>query len=725
MSVARLARIARRLSAMSVPEIFTRSRQALSKRGDVLLYRSGIDPFRPTASALDERGPFFVDTSDVPRLLEILRRRMPGEAARIVADAGGIVNRRFDLLGYRGLDFGEEIDWFLDCVSGKRAPRLPWPAIPFLDFETVGDHKLTWELNRHQWMVTLAKACLLTGEASYSADLIRLWQSWSHYNPYPIGINWASTLEVAFRAYSWMWAAFLLEGTPANVPEFQRQVTEAIERSGWYINRYLSTYFAPNTHLLGEGAMLFLIGTRYPALRDATSWRRVGWEIVTQSAARQVRADGFYFEQSTYYHVYALDFFLHARVLAERSGMKIPAELDAVIHRMAGVLAQFSPGGALPRFGDDDGGRLFDGQRNRPSHMADPLSTAASLYGDAELKRAAAGLCEETLWLLGPGSEVVFDSLPAAEMPVRSLALPAAGIYAMVSPGPPPGQLFIDAGEQGALSAGHGHADALSVQFTRAGRLWLADPGTGWYVGGDSRRDKFRGTAAHNTITVDRLDQALPGPPFSWGPLPRVETVRWVTSEAVDFFEGRHFGYEHLPEPVVHRRWVVRLGALWLIRDVLEGRGVHDFEAGWHFSPGVEVLREHSLFVASDGCGETLLLAPLADESWHYTAETGEDSPVYGQSVPAPVVRARIRSACPAETAVILTTGGDVGGVLRRCSAPGSATVFEYLAEGVRRIFGFADGKQPWTFEERTGDGIFFSWTDGEQTAPISVGGTA
>jgi hypothetical protein len=41
-------------------------------------------------------------------------------------------------------------------VHGKRAPLNPWFKIPFLDFAVVGDHKVTWELNRHQHLVTLA-----------------------------------------------------------------------------------------------------------------------------------------------------------------------------------------------------------------------------------------------------------------------------------------------------------------------------------------------------------------------------------------------------------------------------------------------------------------------------------------------------------------------------------------------------------------------------------------
>ena len=54
----------------------------------------------------------------------------------------------------------------------------------------------------------------------------------------------------------------------------------------------------------------------------AAHWKDDGWKILLHEAGRQVRPDGVYFEQSLYYHVYALDFFLHARLLAARNEMQ-------------------------------------------------------------------------------------------------------------------------------------------------------------------------------------------------------------------------------------------------------------------------------------------------------------------------------------------------------------------------------------------------------------------
>jgi hypothetical protein len=130
-------------------------------------------------------------------------------------------------------------------------------------------------------------------------------------NPYPLGINWGSALEVAFRSLSWIWVDQMLSDAPGYT-ELRAKLLPALAFHGRYIERYLSTYFSPNTHLLGEAVALFFLGTLYPQIAAASRWQQIGWKIVLQAAQRQVRPDGVYLEQSLHYHVYALtSYFIH------------------------------------------------------------------------------------------------------------------------------------------------------------------------------------------------------------------------------------------------------------------------------------------------------------------------------------------------------------------------------------------------------------------------------
>ncbi|TLY16911.1 MAG: hypothetical protein E6K69_03090, partial [Nitrospirae bacterium] len=71
----------------------------------------------------------------------------------IVAAAEEARRGRFCLLGYPALSFGDPVDWHLDPLSGRRAPLAHWSQLNRPDPELVGDCKVVWELNRHQWLV--------------------------------------------------------------------------------------------------------------------------------------------------------------------------------------------------------------------------------------------------------------------------------------------------------------------------------------------------------------------------------------------------------------------------------------------------------------------------------------------------------------------------------------------------------------------------------------------
>src|SRR5215471_2637143 len=201
-------RLAARVREMSWDELRERARQEIAKRSDFVKSQLGARVAANSSDSLSgNRGRFFFDSAAVPQILEHLRRELPDVVEEIVHQADEICRHRFDLLGYNGVEYGPEIDWHLDAVHAKHAPQRPWYKIRYLDFDEVGDSKVTWELNRHQHLVTLAKAYRLTGQLHYALELFEQWYGWQEQNPYPIGINWASSLEVAFRSLSWLWVS--------------------------------------------------------------------------------------------------------------------------------------------------------------------------------------------------------------------------------------------------------------------------------------------------------------------------------------------------------------------------------------------------------------------------------------------------------------------------------------------------------------------------------------
>jgi hypothetical protein len=713
---------------MSLEEVRTRIAQEAGKRFDLTLYRWGkLDdrqrPLEPSSGA----GTFFFSLDDVRQRARLVRETLPIEADAVIHEADAICRHQFHLLGYKNLEYGAEIDWHLDAVHRRRAPLKPWFKIDFLNCSEVGDHKITWELNRHQHLVTLAKAWCLTEDSRYSTEVIQQWYAWQTANPYPMGINWASALEVAFRSLSWLWVRNLLAANRGVPSSFDHDLVAALRVHGRHIERYRSTYFSPNTHLIGEAVALFFIGALCPEISQSQHWQQLGWRIVTQEAERQVRADGVYFEQSVYYHVYALDFFLHARILAALNNTPIPQAFDTILHKMLEFLEAAAYASVPEGFGDDDGGRVFNPRRNRVEHMLDPLSIGAVLYDRPLPSRK---WTEEVIWLFGEKA-IRESNAETSQMSQKARQFAASGIHLIYDDDPCAQQMMIDAGPQGTGRSGHGHADALSIRFSLDQQRCLIDSGTYSYMS-SAERNFFRGTGAHNTMRVDGLDQAVPEGPFAWSSLPNVSTEAWVCGNNFELFLGYHDGYRRLLDPVTHRRLILHVhGGFWFIHDQAEGRLDHELEVAWHFSSDMNVSQREGTFLVSPAqtvpgngipSATMLTLLPVQNGVWSSRLESEPISPAYGTQVMAPVVRFLCKDRLPTKCATFMVAQqqNKAPGRAEECSKEwrtigASACVYRYQEQNRAHYVVLAEDLQAtWSVGPLTSDAkfVYFSIED-------------
>src|SRR5215471_12994732 len=115
----------KRLASMAWDEVRGRLNQELAKRADFILTRMGV-PFvhKESVPWPQGYGRFFFCPEQVSELVDWFRARKPEIVEETVKRAERICLHQFDLLGYEGLDYGAEIDWHLDAVHNKRAPRI-------------------------------------------------------------------------------------------------------------------------------------------------------------------------------------------------------------------------------------------------------------------------------------------------------------------------------------------------------------------------------------------------------------------------------------------------------------------------------------------------------------------------------------------------------------------------------------------------------------------------
>jgi hypothetical protein len=155
-------------------------------------------------------------------------------------------------------------------------------------------------------------------------------------------------------------------------------------------------------------------------------------------------------------------------------------------------------------------------------------------------------------------------------------------------------RLLVDCGPLGYLSiAAHGHADALSFTLGIGDREILVDPGTYAYHTEPAWRRYFRGTSAHNTVGIDGQDQSLQAGNFMWSDHARARCIEFAVGAGRQRFVGEHYGYDRLPDPVIHRREIDFDPRRKLIEvaDMLRCDGEHIARRHWHFAEDCQVER--------------------------------------------------------------------------------------------------------------------------------------
>jgi hypothetical protein len=612
------------------------------------------DAHRRLAKYLAARPPRFLIGGPLRSpVVSTILERFPGSAAEAAARARRIANGEYDLLGYRGLRFDDSsdgVDWHWDPVHDRRAGREFWTDVRYLD-PACGDHKIIWELNRHQHWTALGRAYWLTGERQYRDRCIAECVSWLAANPPLRGINWSSMLELGIRSISWIWALNFFAG--ADLRDEDPWIVDlllALDRQLTQIEHNLSYYFSPNTHLLGEALALYVSGRALPELAASSRRQAIGRRILVDEIARQVLPDGGHCERSTHYHRYALDFYNLALAVARATEDPIAPTFEDAVARLGWAMRLLADDrGRIPLIGDDDGGSLLPMAGRPADDVRDSLAIAGALAGRSDFCIGDAP--EEAHWMLShpklnalPRSPATAGAPPAVH--VRSGALRDTGYY--VSRSAEGDHLIVDGGAHGYQNAGHAHADALSLTLTVGGTPFLIDTGTGCYTIDPGVRDRLRSTALHNTLVVDDRPQSIPEGPFHWSSRADGWARRWIAKDGFDYFEGSHDGYA----PLEHRRHVFVLHAdLVVVADRIHGSaGSHRASVHWHVDRRWNVALDGGLVTFEHGAARCQLAVvngsierfeadPVTGLGWH--------APSYGRIEPSTTIRATHESSTP------------------------------------------------------------------------------
>ena len=503
---------------------------------------------------------------------------------RLLEEADAYLDHRWFFFGLDGVQ-EPEIDWQRDPASGKATPRTFSLRIDFRDPLAVGSIKNIWEKNRHHHLTVLAEAYALTGAERYALEATDQILQWINDNPFLTGANWISPLECGIRLVSWVWCERLLRTSSHYESVFgpEGPFWKSVYQHQAFIDHAFARGSSANNHVIGEMAGQFIASTAWPFFPESQAWRDRAATVLEDEIVKQTFPSGINREQAFGYHLFVAEFFVMALYEANREGQEFSDQYKKLLRSMIEVVPLLTDvGGNLPRYGDGDDGMAVQLQALRERRDT-WLFDFGRLLLDADVPSAG----EVSL----PARIAGFERIPAKEWktPTGSESFEEPGLYVLTSERGTPKEIFVlfDAGPQGYLAqAAHGHAAALSFTLSVGGKLVLVDPGTYCYHAEPDWRAYFRGTHAHNTVTVDEQDQAVSGGVFLWRKKADAKVVSREPERSMIVAE--HDGYRHLRVGVIHQRKIVLQDNKLTLADELRGIGEHQLEWRFHFAPECE-----------------------------------------------------------------------------------------------------------------------------------------
>jgi uncharacterized heparinase superfamily protein len=279
-------------------------------------------------------------------------------------------------------------------------------------------------------------------------------------------------------------------------------VYDSIATQAAWLERRIERHLLAN-HLLANAKALLFAGSVLECA-DASRWYRIGLQIYQEQLPKQILSDGAHMERSPMYHSIILEDLLDV------------CNLNRALDRR---ITEFPNYASL--------------MLNWLSHMTHP-------DGEISFNDAAFGIAPSLSALEAYGRR----------LGIRPTAYPL-GESGYVRIENDSVVIIFDAAPLGPdYQPGHGHADTLSFELSSRGDRIFVNSGTSTYES-NPLRNYERGTAAHNTVRIDGLDQSEIWAAFR---IARPARPYDVHTDSHSIAEAAHEGYHRLRPKVTHRR---------------------------------------------------------------------------------------------------------------------------------------------------------------------------
>lgn len=403
------------------------------------------------------------------------------------------------------------------------------------------------------------------------ADLI---ERWNLDNPVGYGNGW-EPYPTSLRIVNWIkWS---LAGNKPSSGMLNSLATQAR-----YLRKRLEIHLLGN-HLFANAKALVFAGLFFHG-DEADRWVEKGLKILAREIPEQVLSDGGHFERSPMYHAIILEDLLDLINMMQAYGYPAPGNWLGKVEKMLFWLSGLShPDGEIA---------LFNDAAFKIAQAPSTIHAYANRLGVC---------CNQPISQFMHFAETGYT---------RCERGPAVALLDVAPVGPD-------------YLPGHAHADSLSFELSLFGQRFIVDTGTSCYGLGNERL-RQRGTAAHNTVTINGENSSEVWGGFRVARRAKPLDLKIEKSAGKVSVACSHTGYQRLPgKPLHHRQWVLTDTSLQ-INDVIHGP-FKEAVSRFYLQPDVKIVKNKSpdsLFLILNG-GEQVEFSTegaelrVVESTWH------------------------------------------------------------------------------------------------------------
>lgn len=531
----------------------------------------------------------------------------------------------------------EPIHWHKDIFSEKEFP-LAFAKSMSIRKDAELSAKNVWEINRLEFLPHIAINYRSTGEGKYLNQFMRIVESWHNENPYLIGINWYSNIEVNIRLINWFFCWEIL-----NFDDIinKNTVFKAFVNSIWlpliyqhckYSYSNPSKFSSANNHLISEYTGLFMAASKWK-FKESDMWLKYAKKGLEFEIQKQ-HSNGVNKEEAAEYIQFITDFFLIPYTIGKNTDNSFSDYYVNTLKEIFDYIYEFTDSnGNFPKYGDEDDGKVICLSTDQHYNNFKSLMTSAAIvFGESKFKSKSSGFDLKNELLFGQKGWNVFNEIASVKNEQVSKFYPQEGHYIFRKQNLDKEiYLHFDAAPLGYLSiAAHGHADALSFLMQINGYPIFVDSGTYSYHVSKEWREYFLSTMAHNTVCIDGKSQATQAGDTMWLNHFQCDALDIQQSDKSDLVKATHSGYKK----VSHNRTIefVKEDNYFIVTDDLINKDgkIHDINVLFHLHPDITISHPDAgsfLLEHPSGIKLSLELDPI---SFELKITKGQTEPLLG-----------------------------------------------------------------------------------------------